>query len=489
MRSAFNWKLIVFLIGVFLCIESVFMFLAFLVALRYNEYDCPYLLASTLITVVAGILSMLAGYRYTTKMDKRVGILTITIVWLLFSLFGTLPFWLSGAIPSFTDAFFETMSGVTTTGASVLTNIEALPHGLLFWRSLTQWIGGMGFVLMSMAILPFLNGDMQLFSAEATGPIQDKLQPRIKATARRLWVLYVVLTLLAMGLLWLGGMSFFDALCHSLTTLSTGGYSTKQSSIAYWDSPFIQYVIIVFMFIGGTKFILLYLAMIKGKVKRLLQDEEFKCYALVVLLTTIIIAIIVACTTHVNTLSQCERTFRDSLFQVVSIITTTGFSTYDYQLWDKTVWIFILLLMFVGASSGSTSGGLKLSRIVILMKNSFYEFKRRLHPNAYLPIKMNEHVIPESVVNSIFSFLVIYTFMILIGLVSLLFMGLSPSEALSVSVSMLANVGPAFGDFGPSGTFLSLPAAAKWVSAFLMLIGRLELFTVLFLFSPSFWKR
>ena len=292
-----------------------------------------------------------------------------------------------------------------------------------------------------------------------------------------------------MGLLWLGGMSFFDALCHSLTTLSTGGYSTKQSSIAYWDSPFIQYVIIVFMFIGGTKFILLYLAMIKGKVKRLLQDEEFKCYALVVLFTTIIIAIIVACTTHVNTLSQCERTFRDSLFQVVSIITTTGFSTYDYQLWNKTAWIFILLLMFVGASSGSTSGGLKLSRIVILMKNSFYEFKRRLHPNAYLPIKMNEHVIPESVVNSIFSFLVIYTFMILIGLVSLLLMGLSPSEALSVSVSMLANVGPALGDFGPSGTFLALPAAAKWVSAFLMLIGRLELFTVLFLFSPSFWKR
>lgn len=489
MRSSFNWKLIFFLVGVFLCIESVFMLIAFFVALRYNEYDSTYLLYSTMVTLSVGCLSALAGRGYSTKMDKRVGMLTITIVWVLFSLFGTLPFWWSGAIPSFTDAFFETISGFTTTGASVLTNIEALPHGLLFWRSLTQWVGGMGFVLMSMAILPFLNGDVQLFSAEATGPIQDKLQPRIKATARRLWLLYFILTLLAMGMLWFGGMDFFDAVCHSLTTLSTGGYSTKQSSIAYWDSPFIQYVIVIFMLIGGTKFILLYLALIKGKIKRLLQDDEFKFYIGIVLFATIVIAIVVACTTQIENLSQVEKIIRDSLFQVVSVITTTGFATYDYQLWNKMALMFILLLMIFGASSGSTSGGIKLLRIVILLKNSFYEFKRRLHPNAYLPIKINGYVIPETVVNSTFSFLVIYLFLLLFGAVFLSVIGLSLSDAFGVSLSMVSNVGPAFGDFGPSGTFATLPNVAKWVLSLLMLIGRLELFTVLLLFSPMFWKR
>ncbi len=489
MRSVFNWKLIFFLVGVFLCIESALMFLAFLVALRYNEYDFPYLLCSTLVTFSFGIVLMLAGRNYSMKMDKRVGMLTITIVWILFSLFGTLPFWWSGAIPSFTDAFFETISGFTTTGASILTNIESLPHGLLFWRSLTQWIGGVGFVLMSMAILPFLNGDVQLFSAEATGPIQDKLQPRIKSTARRLWVLYVVLTLLAMLLFWLGGMNLFDAVCHSLTTLSTGGYSTKQESIAYWDSPFLQYVVIVFMLIGGTKFILLYLALIKGKIKRLLQDDEFKFYIGIVIFATIIFVLIVGCTTRIDTISHFEKIFRDCLFQVVSIITTTGFSTYDYQLWNKTIFVFVVLLMLTGASAGSTSGALKLSRVVILLKNSFYEFKRRLHPNAYLPIKINGHVIPETVVNSTFSFLIIYLFLIMIGAVTMSFVGLSLSDSLGISISMVGNIGPAFGDFGPSGTFLALPAVAKWILSFLMLVGRLELFTVLLLFSPAFWKR
>lgn len=489
MRSVFNWKLIFFLVGVFLCIESALMFLAFLVALRYNEYDFPYLLCSTLVTFSFGIVLMLAGRNYSMKMDKRVGMLTITIVWILFSLFGTLPFWWSGAIPSFTDAFFETISGFTTTGASILTNIESLPHGLLFWRSLTQWIGGVGFVLMSMAILPFLNGDVQLFSAEATGPIQDKLQPRIKSTARRLWVLYVVLTLLAMLLFWLGGMNLFDAVCHSLTTLSTGGYSTKQESIAYWDSPFLQYVVIVFMLIGGTKFILLYLALIKGKIKRLLQDDEFKFYIGIVIFATIIFVLIVGCTTRIDTISHFEKIFRDCLFQVVSIITTTGFSTYDYQLWNKTIFVFVVLLMLTGASAGSTSGALKLSRVVILLKNSFYEFKRRLHPNAYLPIKINGHVIPETVVNSTFSFLIIYLFLIMIGAVTMSFVGLSLSDSLGISISMVGNVGPGFGDFGPSSTFLALPAVAKWILSFLMLVGRLELFTVLLLFSPAFWKR
>lgn len=489
MRSVFNWKLIFFLVGVFLCIESALMFLAFLVALRYNEYDFPYLLCSTLVTFSFGIVLMLAGRNYSMKMDKRVGMLTITIVWILFSLFGTLPFWWSGAIPSFTDAFFETISGFTTTGASILTNIESLPHGLLFWRSLTQWIGGVGFVLMSMAILPFLNGDVQLFSAEATGPIQDKLQPRIKSTARRLWVLYVVLTLLAMLLFWLGGMNLFDAVCHSLTTLSTGGYSTKQESIAYWDSPFLQYVVIVFMLIAGTKFILLYLALIKGKIKRLLQDDEFKFYIGIVIFATIIFVLIVGCTTRIDTISHFEKIFRDCLFQVVSIITTTGFSTYDYQLWNKTIFVFVVLLMLTGASAGSTSGALKLSRVVILLKNSFYEFKRRLHPNAYLPIKINGHVIPETVVNSTFSFLIIYLFLIMIGAVTMSFVGLSLSDSLGISISMIGNVGPGFGDFGPSSTFLALPAVAKWILSFLMLVGRLELFTVLLLFSPTFWKR
>ncbi len=489
MRNSFNWKLIFFLIGLFLCVESGFMLLSSLVAWHYGGYDLPYFLYSAAVTLAVGAVLLKIGRRYSARNGKREGAVTITFVWLMLSLFGTLPFWWSGAVPSFTDAFFETISGFTTTGASVLTNIEALPHGLLFWRSLTQWIGGVGFVLLSMAILPFLNGDVQLFSAEATGPIQDKLQPRIKATARRLILLYLVLTALAMALLWLGGMGVFDAVCHSLTTLATGGYSTKQLSIDYWQSPFIHYVIIIFMFLGGTKFILLYLTFVKGQVRRLWRDEEFRAYLCIVLAATLIVAIFAFVQTAVSNVADVERVVRDSLFQVVATITTTGFCTYDYLLWHKTVWIVLGILMVMGASSGSTSGGMKLSRMVILFKNSYYEFKRRLHPNAYLPIKMGGHVISDNVINGTFSFFVIYLFLMALGALALSVVGVDLGDAFGMAISAVANIGPAWGEYGPTGTYLALPAVAKWILAFLMLVGRLELFTVLLLFSPTFWKR
>jgi len=477
-------KIIFNILGKLLVGESFFLFLSLMVSLIYQEPDSMAFVKSILITFSVGSLSYMFSKGVEKDLGKREGYIIVSFVWIIFSIFGCLPYLFSGAIPSVTDAFFETMSGFTTTGSSILNNIEELPHGILFWRSLTQWMGGMGIIVMFLAILPTLGiGGRELFIAEVPGPAPDKLAPRIKETARNLWGLYILFTFAETILLFVGGMSFFDAINHSLTTMATGGYSTKQASAGFFTSPYLQYVIIFFMFVAGTNFTLAY-AMVTGKVSKVFKDEEFRFYTMVVLLFTAVITVALV----VGDNFGLERAFRDSVFTVVSIITTTGYATADYLLWTPFLGMLVFVLFFVGGSAGSTGGGVKVVRILLLFKNSFYELKRLVHPNAVIPIRYNRHVVDQRTVTNILAFFVFY---IIIFMISSILMSLWTPDiysAFSSVATTLGNIGPGFGEIGPMENFFHLPALAKWFLSFLMLLGRLELFTVLILLSPSFWK-
>lgn len=477
-------KIIFNILGKLLVGESVFLFLSLLVSLFYQESDSLAFLYSGLITFAVGGFSYLSSKGVKKDMGKREGYIIVSLVWVVFSIFGCLPYLFSGAIPSVTDAFFETMSGFTTTGSSILNNIEELPHGILFWRSLTQWMGGMGIIVMFLAILPTLGiGGRELFIAEVPGPAPDKLTPRIKETARNLWGLYASFTAVECILLMLGGMTFFDAINHSLTTMATGGYSTKQASVGYFDSAYLQYVIIAFMFIAGTNFTLSY-AVVTGRINKVFKDEEFRFYSYVVLFSTAVITAGIILTSQMG----FEQAFRDALFTVVSIITTTGYATADYLLWIPFLGMLIFVLMFVGGSAGSTGGGVKVVRILLLFKNSFYELKRLIHPNAVIPIRYNRHVVDQRTVTNILAFFVFYIIIFMFSTVMMSFWSADIFSALSSVATTLGNIGPGFSEIGPMENFSKLPDFAKWFLSFLMLLGRLELFTVLVLFSPSFWK-
>lgn len=477
-------KIILNILGKLLVGESVFLFLSYLVALFYQESDSFSFLISGVITLAVGLLSYYSNRGVNKDLGKREGYVIVSIVWVVFSFFGCLPYLFSGSITSVTDAFFETMSGFTTTGSSILNNIEALPHGILFWRSLTQWLGGMGIIVMFLAILPTLGiGGRELFVAEVPGPTPDKLTPRIKETARNLWGLYALFTMVETLLLMFGGMSFYDAINHSLTTMATGGYSTKQASVGFFTSPYIQYVIILFMFIAGTNFTLSY-ATIIGKFDRIKRDEEFRFYGLVVLFFTLLITIGLVTTSSLG----IEHAFRDALFQVVSIITTTGYVTADYLQWTPFLGILIFVLMFFGGSAGSTGGGVKIVRILLLFKNSFYELKRLVHPNAVIPVRFNGKVVDQKTVTNILAFFVFYVLIYAFSVIIMSIWEPNIDSALSAVATTLGNIGPGFGSVGPMDNFFHLPVLAKWFLSFLMLLGRLELFTVLVLFSPAFWK-
>jgi trk system potassium uptake protein TrkH len=444
-----------------------------------------YHLISSAICIVIGGGVAYSTYGVEKHIGKREGYIIVSMVWVVFSMFGLLPFWLTGAIPSFTDAFFETMSGFTTTGSSILTDIEALPHGLLFWRSLIQWLGGMGIIVLSLAILPILGvGGMQLFVAEVPGPVPDKLHPRIAETAKRLWVIYLSFTVVEAILLIFGGMSVFDAVCHSFTTMATGGYSTKQASIAFYDSAYIQYVIILFMFIAGANFTLSYHAF-HGRFKKVFHNEELRYYLGFVLGITAIIGGVLYFT---EGNLGVEKSFRDALFQVVSIITTTGYATADYLLWVPFLSLMIFALMFFGGSAGSTGGGIKIVRVVLLLKNSYYELKRLIHPNAVIPVRLNNRAVSQTIVTNVLAFVVFYMIIFGIGTIVMSIMGFDMETSLGAVATSLGNIGPGLGEVGPSESFANIPAFGKWFLSFLMLLGRLELFTVLLLFAPAFWK-
>ncbi len=480
-----KYKLILLVLGKLLLIESVFIGVTAIVSAVYGENDLKSLLISFFICLVAGKALVATCSKVEKKIEKREAYLIVSLGWIILSIFGALPFYISGYIPNYTDAFFETISGFTTTGASILNNIEELPHGLLLWRSLTQWMGGMGIIVLSIAILPFIKGGgVQLFNAEVPGISTDKLHPRIQGTAKKLWILYVAFTLVETILLFFGGMSFFDAINHSFTTMATGGYSTKQASIAAYDSAYIQYVIIIFMIIAGTNFSISYFAL-TGKFKKVLKNTEVKFYFLVIIITSLIIASGLWFFMGLG----LEKSFRDALFQVVSIITTTGFATADYLTWTpSSLWIIILLLMFVGGTSGSTGGGIKVVRIHILLRNSYMELKRIMHPHAVLPVRYNKISLPQTVINNVLAFAILYMIIIAVGTAIMSFTGLDLETAFGSVATCLGNIGPGIGDVGPASNFAEISTFGKWLLSFMMLLGRLELFTVIILFSKFFWR-
>ena len=489
MIKNFNWRMVLRMLGILLLVEAFFMLTATIVSYIYKEDDFRALLESSLITAIMGGAWMLLGDKSDKQIDSRAGYILVSFVWVVFSFFGMLPFLLSKYIPSITDAFFETMSGFTTTGASILNDIESLPHGLLYWRSLTQWLGGMGIMVLSLAILPLFGAGMQIYSAEAPGPTHDKLRPRIADTARRLWVIYLIFTIIIGVLLYLFGMSPFDAICHAFTTLSSGGYSTKQASIGYWSSPFIHYTIIIGMIIAGINFSLIYFSFSQKSIKKFFKDEELRVYLITIAIFACITGIGLCIFNNCDTLSAIENRFRSALFHVVSIMTTTGFATEDYLQWPTVLWFLIVLLLCTGASAGSTSGGIKLIRLHIIGKNILYEFKRIMHPKAIMPVRINRRIVNDNIVANIYAFISIYIIIAIISTIIFLLFGLPLKEAVGVSLTALDNAGPGLGAQGPAGNFYMLPAIAKWYMSFLMLLGRLELFTILLLMSPSFWKR
>jgi len=482
----FNFKIILSLLGLLLSLNGVFMLLCLPFSIYYQE-EWYYFLVSSGITIGIGFPLWLYfnSREGTRELKKKDGYLVVTLVWMVMSFSGSLPYYLSGEIPSFTNAFFETMSGYTTTGSTILDNIEAMPKGLLFWRSLTQWIGGMGIIVLAVAILPLLGiGGMQLFVAEAPGISPDKLKPRIKETAKRLWLIYLGLTVVEAILLKIGGMGYFDAINHSLTTLASGGFSTKQQSIAYFQTPFIQYVIIIFMAIAGTNFTLIYFVL-KGKLKKVFSNEEFKYYVLLIMIFTLIGFSTLATITNDN----LELTFRKSLFQVLSIITTTGYTIADYTTWGTLLTFLFFIMMFIGASAGSTAGGVKIVRHVILFKNSFLEMKRLLHPSAIIPVRFNNKAISQDITFNVLAFIMIYILVFTIGALTMSLIGVDFITAVGSVASTLGNVGPGIGNVGPSYSFSAIPTVGKWFLSFLMLLGRLELFTIMMLLTPYFWRK
>ena len=489
LKKEFNFRLIFRFFGILLLVETIALLLAALVAVLYRENDGFYFLITAGITSLVGIAGILAGLRASPEIDRREGSLVVTFIWIVFSFFGLLPFWISGSIPSFTDAFFETISGFTTTGASILNNIEELSRSMLFWRSLTHWIGGLGIIVMSLALLPVFGvSGSQLFAAESAGPTKDKIHPKISETAKRLFLIYFTLTVTETVLLKLGGMSWFDAVCHAFGTIATGGFSTKQDSIGYWDSAYIHYVIATFMILSGVNLSLYYFGF-KNKFKKILTNEELRYYLIFLFLFTIIVTVSLFDFSTSFSFEKMEIAFREAFFNVTAVMTTTGFATTDYMNWKTFTWILLLIAMITGASAGSTSGAVKMVRIVVVVKYCYYEFKRIIHPNAVVPVRYNGHLVGEDVITKILAFVILYLITIAFGVFVLSLSGMPFQESIGGLITCLGGVGPGLGAVGPAGNFSEIPEFSKWFLSFIMLLGRLELFTVLVLFTPAFWKK
>ncbi len=420
-----------------------------------------------------------------TAMRHRDVFVLVTFTWLAVSLLGSLPYLLSGGLSSITDAFFEAVAGFTTTGASVVTDIEALPMGLLFWRSLTQWLGGMGIILFALAVLPFIgSGGMQLFKAEVPEITVDRLRPRIIDTAKALWYIYAALTAVAVILYKVGGMSLFDAVCHGFTSLATGGFSTKNTSMAYFQSPFIDWVCTLFMFLAGVNYSLYFYAF-RGSFKRFWHSSEFRFYvgvnALVIFLITF--------KNLEGIYNNVWESLRYAAFQCVSIMTTTGYATADYEVWEPFTQMLLIVLMFFGGMIGSTGGGMKQVRVLLMLKQAYRELYQLIHPRAITMLKLDGKHVTKEILGSIWGFLFLFLFICVLGTLALASMGVDIVTASSTVVSAMSNVGPALGDAGPTENYAGLPSAGKWVLAFCMIAGRLEIYTVIILFIPGFWKK
>ncbi|MFK8058823.1 MAG: TrkH family potassium uptake protein [Polaribacter sp.] len=497
--STLNTKIIFRFLGITAILNGLFMFIAFPFSVYNDEAAKWGILNAGFVTVTIGILLFFLNKPKSTSIHKKEGYLIVTLGWLTLSITGMLPYLFSGAIPEISSAFFETISGYSTTGSSILTDIESMPKGILFWRSATHWIGGMGIIVLTVAILPLLGiGGMQLFMAEAPGPSADKLHPRITDTAKRLYLIYVTLTLVQFLLLKVAGMTWFDAINHAMATMSTGGFSTKNSSVAFYNNlPLVQYIIIFFMLVAGTNFVLTYFAL-KGKIQKVFQSEEFKYYFFGIIGVASIITVIIyffqdpslqTTIAHPMVFGPAESAIRHGLFMVTSIVTTTGFVTADFTMWNFFATGIFFALFFFFFSAGSTSGGIKVVRHIVMLKNSFLEFKKALHPNAIIPVRYDGKAINHTIVFNIISFFIIYMLIFIMSSVVLTLFGLDFMSALGAAASSLGNIGPAIGSVSPVDNFAHLSSAAKWFCSFLMLIGRLELFTVLILFTPFFWRK
>lgn len=470
-------------------VETIALLSALAVGLYYGENDSKYFLITSAIAAFFGFIFIMIGRKATPKMSSREGSFLVTFIWIVFTLFGLLPFRISGSIPSFTDAFFETISGFTTTGASILNNIEELSHCILYWRSLTHWIGGLGIIVISLAVLPVFGvSGSQLFIHESPGPTKDKIHPKLSETAKRLFLIYFILTASETILLWFGGMGWFDAVNHSFATIATGGFSTKQASVGYWSSPYIQYVIGVFMVLAGVNFSLYYFGF-KNKLNKIRENEELRYYLITLLVFCLMVAVSLVDFSKEITFASVEKAWRDAFFNVTSCMTTTGFATQDYMYWQTYTWIILLIAMLFGASAGSTSGAIKMVRVVLVVKYMYFELKRMIHPNAVMPVKYNGIIVKEAVINRVLAFVIMYLFTVGIGILVLAMSGMGFHESIGGLITCLGGVGPGLGLVGPAGNFAAIPEFSKWFLSFIMLLGRLELFTVLVLLTPAFWKK
>lgn len=481
-----NRKLIYKVLGQLLFIEATLLLLSMLVSIFYQQDDEFAFMISVLTTVGAGLILKWGGHGADNSMSRRDAYLVVSLAWVIFSFFGTLPFLISGYLTSFTDAYFETMSGFTTTGATIIDDVEALPHGLLFWRSLTQWIGGLGIVFFTIALLPSLvGGQTKVFAAEATGPIKTKLHPRLSTSAKWIWSIYLVLTIACIVCYYLGGMSIFDSFNYAMTTTATGGFATHNSSTEFFHSPSLEYICTLFTFLSGINFTLLYAAVIKFKIKNLFKNSEFKFYLFLIVAFTAFIMMELMLMRHY----ELEPAFRCALFQVVSFITTTGLFNDDAALWPHVTWVILALCMFFGSCSGSTSGGFKCIRGVMILRIVKNEFRQILHPNAVLPLKIDGVNVPQQKRVTLLAFLVIYLIICVLISFTMIAMGIDNTNAITITLSCVGNVGPTLGvEIGPTMSWSQLPDVAKWFCSLMMLIGRLEIFSVLVILTPAFWK-
>lgn len=464
-------------------IISASMVVCAIVAAIYSEDLFPFLITS-IITIITGGILFSTGNKTKPEIsiNRKEAYFTVTFAWLLISLSGTLPYVLSGAIPSFTNAFFESVSGFTTTGSSILTDIETLPKSILFWRSMTHWIGGIGIIVLVIVVMPTLQiGGYHLFTLESS--LQEKIRPKIKSVGLRLLYIYLGLTLAEIVLLMLGNMNIYESVCHAFGTVATGGFSPKNSSIGGY-SAYIQYVVMVFMMLAGTNFIIHYY-LVKREFKKVKANEEFRFYLTVVSFMGLAITTIL----FVKQDLPLESAFRESFFQVISIVTCTGYATSDYMVWPQMAWVLIFILMFMGGSTGSTAGGIKMARHLVVLKNIRRSFKQLLQPNAIFRLTLNRNNINDDTNNSIIGFVILYLLIFAGGSILVLATGIDIKESVSSVATCMAGIGPGLGKVGPAGNFDYMPDITKLILSGLMLIGRLEIYTIIELFTLNFWRR
>ncbi len=482
-----NTRNILYILGALIFFLGLAMFFPLLCSLYYQEGDSNTFIYSILITSGVGALFYFLFKPANGKISltHKEGFLIVATGWFLAAAFGSLPYMLQGVLPQFGNAFFESMSGFTTTGATVITNIGELPHGLLFWRSMTQWLGGMGIIVLSIAILPLLGvGGMQLYKAELPSPVKDKLTPRVAETARTLWIVYIIISIIEFIMLLTGGMDVFNALCHTFTTMATGGFSTSDASIAHFNSAYIDGIITFFMLVAGINFTIHY-SLITGNFKTVFQNSELRLYLGIILTAVVIITI----SLKQNVFYETGEYLRYVSFQVVSILTTTGFTTANFDNWPSLSKIILLILMFIGGSAGSTGGGIKCLRILLIFKYIYKELYRLVHPHAVTAVKLGKRIVYPETMASIWGFFMLYLVMAVAASIILTMLGLDMMTAFSSVVATIGNVGPGFGSVNPSATYSEIPYLGKWILSFCMLAGRLEIYTVIILLIPEFWKK